>query len=80
MIRAESVVESNTPPPDRLESWKEIAAYLGRTEKTARRWEQSEGLPVHGLQHAERGSVYAFRRDAWRAARTDFPERRTDLA
>lgn len=65
-----------TPTPsDRLDSWKEIAAYLGRTEKTARRWEQHEGLPVHRLQHAERGSVYAFRYelDAWRTARTAEP-------
>ncbi len=63
------------PPPsngDRLESWKEVAAYLGRTEKTARRWEQTEGLPVHRLLHGERGSIYAYRSelDRWRAART----------
>jgi hypothetical protein len=58
--------------PDRLDSWKEIAAYLGRTEKTARRWEQHEALPIHRLMHSERGTVYAFRSeiDAWRAART----------
>jgi serine/threonine-protein kinase len=57
--------------PDRLDSWKEIAAYLGRTEKTARRWEQSEGMPVHRLVHQERGSVYGYKHelDAWRAAR-----------
>lgn len=58
-------------PSDRLDSWKEIAVYLGRTEKTARRWERREGLPVHRHMHAERGSVYAFRGevDAWRASR-----------
>jgi serine/threonine-protein kinase len=61
---------------DRLDSWKEIAAYLGRTEKTARRWEQREGLPVHRLQHQERGSIYAFKNeiDAWRASRQPTPE------
>jgi serine/threonine-protein kinase len=58
-------------PSDRLDSWKAIAAYLRRTERTARRWEQIERLPVHRLQHQERSSVYAFKGelDAWLAAR-----------
>jgi Tol biopolymer transport system component len=57
---------------DRLDSWKEIAAYLGRGVTTVQRWEQEEGLPVHRLPHAKRGSVFAFKRevDAWREART----------
>ncbi len=68
------LVETPAADPDRsnrLDSWKEIAAYLGRTERTARRWEQHEGLPVHRLVHHERGSVYAFKTelDAWRVAR-----------
>jgi len=29
---------------DRLDSWKEIAAYLKRDERTVRRWEEHEGL------------------------------------
>jgi TolB-like protein/tetratricopeptide (TPR) repeat protein len=57
-------------PQDRLDSWKAIAAYLRRTERTARRWERQEGLPVHRLSHHDRSSVYAFKTelDAWRAA------------
>jgi Tol biopolymer transport system component len=53
------------PPPGaagergRLDSWKEIAAYLGRGVRTVQRWEREEGLPVHRLAHAERGSVFA---------------------
>src|SRR5262249_5857708 len=43
----------------RLESWKEIAAYLGRGVRTVQRWEREQGLPVHRLAHAERGSVFA---------------------
>jgi len=43
----------------RLDSWKEIAAYLGRGVRTVQRWEREEGLPVHRLAHAERGSVFA---------------------
>jgi TolB-like protein/Flp pilus assembly protein TadD len=47
----------------RLDSWKEIASYLGRSEKTLRRWEENEGLPVHRLLHERRGSVYAYSRE-----------------
>lgn len=67
---------SSSDPHDRLDSWKAIAAYLRRTERTARRWERYEGLPVHRLSHHDRSSVYAFTSelDAWRAARsTDAP-------
>ena len=54
-----------------LESWKEIAAYLQRDAKTARRWEKEEGLPVHRHSHKRRSSVYAYPSeiDAWRASR-----------
>lgn len=44
----------------RLDSWKEIAAYLGRGERTAKRWESERSLPVHRLPGGGRGSVYAF--------------------
>jgi len=59
--------------PDRLASWKEIAAYLGVTARTAQRWERSEGLPVHRQMHATLGSAYALRPelDAWLASRPD---------
>ncbi|MGI8961373.1 MAG: hypothetical protein ACR2IV_16740 [Bryobacteraceae bacterium] len=55
----------------RLDSWKEIASYLGRSEKTVRRWEDREELPVHRLIHEKRGSVYAYTSelDAWREMR-----------
>jgi TolB-like protein/tetratricopeptide (TPR) repeat protein len=51
----------------RLESWKDIAAYLGRDVRTVQRWEKKEGLPVHRHQHEKQGSVYAYREelDAW---------------
>ncbi|MFN2563491.1 MAG: hypothetical protein ABR499_00595, partial [Gemmatimonadaceae bacterium] len=57
---------------ERLESWKEIAAYLGRGVTTVQRWEQQEGLPVHRLPHAKKGSVFAIRSelDDWRRTRT----------
>jgi len=66
---------SSNEPHDRLESWKAIAGYLRRTERTARRWERHEGLPVHRLSHHDRSSVYAFKSelDAWRASRSTDP-------
>ena len=58
---------------DRLDSWKQIAVYLGRGVTTVQRWEQEEGLPVRRLAHAKKGSVFAFKSelDAWLAARSD---------
>lgn len=54
-----------TPPGsgagERLDSWKEIAAYLKRDVRTVHRWENTEGLPVHRHPHHKRGSVYAFK-------------------
>jgi TolB-like protein/Tfp pilus assembly protein PilF len=48
-------------PAERLDSWKEIAAYLRRDVRTVQRWEKKEGLPVYRHQHEKLGSVYAFR-------------------
>jgi len=77
------------PNGNRLDSWKEIAAYLKRDIRTVQRWEANEGLPVHRKHHAKLGSVYAFERelDAWwsegRAAvaeKPDTPVRRPMVA
>jgi Tol biopolymer transport system component len=58
---------SERPPEDRLDSWKEIAAYLNRDVTTVQRWEKREGMPVHRHQHDRMGSVYASRAelDTW---------------
>ena len=58
---------SSQSPEARLDSWKEIAAYLGRGIRTVQRWEREEGLPVHRLAHEKRGSIYARREElaAW---------------
>jgi Tol biopolymer transport system component len=62
-------------PSRRLDSWKEIASYLGRGLRTVQRWEREEGLPVHRLGHAKRGSVYAdpVELDAWWKSRQLVP-------
>src|SRR5271154_1547789 len=56
---------------DRLDSWKEIAAYLKRDVTTVQRWEKREGMPVHRHLHDKRGSVYALSSelDAWQQTR-----------
>ncbi len=44
----------------RLDSWKEIAAFFGRDERTVKRWEKERSLPVHRLPGGSRGRVFAF--------------------
>ena len=62
---------SARPLEDRLDSWKEIAAYLNRDVTTVQRWEKREGMPVHRHLHDRMGSVYASRAelDAWTRSR-----------
>ena len=62
---------SEQPSELRLDSWKEIAAYLGRDVTTVQRWEKREEMPVHRHVHAKRGSVYALapELDAWMKTR-----------
>ena len=68
MIKADVMsVDKPQPPPEqrepsvgeRLDSWKEIAAYLKRDESTARRWEK-EGLPVHRHAHKKKATICAY--------------------
>ena len=46
--------------PRILNSWKEIAVYLGRGIRTAQRYERDFGLPVHRPSAKMRASVIAF--------------------
>jgi Tfp pilus assembly protein PilF len=54
---------------ERLDSWKEIAAFFGRDERTVNRWEKELGLPIHRLP-GTKGRVYAYTKElsAWLAA------------
>ena len=58
-------------PEDRLDSWKEIAAYLKRGIRTVQRWERSSALPVRRVETDRPGSVFAYKRelDEWWASR-----------
>ncbi|MCX6551364.1 MAG: hypothetical protein NTY02_10240 [Acidobacteria bacterium] len=62
-------VPSSAPEPhgERLDSWKDIAAYLKRDVRTVQRWERIDGLPVHRHRTPGIGGVYAFKPelDAW---------------
>ena len=64
------------PPTDRLTSWKAIAVYLDCSVRTVRRWEQTEGLPVHRHMHRKLGRVFAVRSelDTWRQSRARSPK------
>ena len=42
-----------------LNSWKEIAAYLGRGVRTVQRWERELRLPVHRIGKGKRSPVYS---------------------
>ena len=64
----------------RLDSWKEIAAYLQRGERTVRRWEQTEGLPVHRHVHDKAASVYAYSGELDRWIRSRGAGTQTDSA
>ncbi len=44
----------------RLDSWKEIAAFFGRAERTVKRWEAERGLPVHRVPGGGRSAVFAY--------------------
>lgn len=48
----------SNPAKDGLHGWKEIAAYLGRDERTAKRWEKQRGLPVRRIPGSGRANVY----------------------
>src|SRR5512139_2663741 len=62
-----------------LESWKAVAAYLGRTEKTCRKWEQELGLPVHRLDDSAKAHVFAYADeiDRWKEKLESAKERKT---
>ena len=56
----------------RLDSWKDIATYLGRGVRTVQSWEANKKLPVHRLKHNAHYTVYAWADevDAWLMSRS----------
>jgi len=47
-------------PRSRVVSWKEIADYLDKGERTVKRWATERALPVHHVPGGGHGSVYAL--------------------
>lgn len=69
--------EEDRQPPDgaaadqdRLDSWKEIAAFLHRDVRTVQRWEKTAGLPVHRHAASRLRMAYAYRSELERWWRT----------
>ncbi|MCL4847143.1 MAG: hypothetical protein KJ066_11445, partial [Acidobacteria bacterium] len=78
-----------TDPSDRLTGWKDIAAFLGKGVRTAQRWEDELGLPIHRLGKEGGGEiVFAYKTEIarWLAATelarsaTQGPDGRNGLA
>jgi hypothetical protein len=51
---------NGSTPGATLNSWKEIATYLGRGVRTVQRWERELGLPVHRIRNSDHSPVFAF--------------------
>ena len=49
----------NSEGDNKLESWKEIAAFFERDLRTVIRWEKELGLPVHRYPGKSKGRIYA---------------------
>jgi tetratricopeptide (TPR) repeat protein len=52
-------IADSEKPDRRLSSWKEIAQFFGKDERTVKRWEQ-RGLPVRRVPRGTRSSVFAY--------------------
>lgn len=69
--------ETTMPAEALLNSWKEIAVYMGRSERTVQRWEKRFGLPVRRPAGRSRSAVIALPSEiqAWfRAAPASSPD------
>jgi adenylate cyclase len=76
---------ANSPAPERrqrLEGWKQIAAYLNRDVRTVQRWERREQCPVRRLMHRKLGSVLAFKGelDRWMDQRCSLQSKKAGTA
>jgi TolB-like protein/Flp pilus assembly protein TadD len=62
-----------SPQPHRLDSWKAIAEYLGRSVRTVVRWGEDRGLPIHRIPGGKRHAIFAYPEeiDAWLLSKGD---------
>jgi TolB-like protein/Tfp pilus assembly protein PilF len=61
------------PQQRRLDSWKGIAEYLGRSVRTVVRWRDECGLPVHRVPGGKGHAVFAYSEeiDRWLVGKSD---------
>jgi phage terminase Nu1 subunit (DNA packaging protein) len=66
LVRA-ATMDTDDSKSEILNSWKEVAQYLGRGTRTVQRWEQDLGLPVRRPRGKRHSAVMALRQDidAW---------------
>src|ERR1019366_132013 len=57
---ADKMSESRNFSGRRLDSWKEIAEYLGRDVRTAMRWGKADGLPIRHIAGAKGRAVFSY--------------------
>jgi hypothetical protein len=67
---------------DRLNGWKEIAAFLGKGVRTVQRWEEDYQLPIHRVGREGGEIVFAFKSeiDEWSRRRRSAQNRTTDAS
>lgn len=53
-------IQNPLPKDTRLDSWKVIAAFFGKDERTVKRWEKERGLPVRRVPGTTGGTVFAY--------------------
>jgi tetratricopeptide (TPR) repeat protein len=71
-----------TDAAPRLVGWKDIASYLGKADRTVKRWGRERGLPVHRVPGAAKTSVYAYpaELDQWLESTSAFePDSEPDI-
>jgi len=59
-------MSSNPQPSEELSSWKEIAAHLGVSVRTAQMWEKDRGLPVRRLPGGNRVLAFTHELQDWK--------------
>src|ERR1700674_1704707 len=74
--------EGSSLPEKKLDTWKEIADYLGKEIRTVQRWEKTEDLPVRRHEHRRKSTVYAYASevDAWFKKRQPVDDPEADAA
>lgn len=73
MLRTSSDPRTNR----RIDSWKEIASFFRRDERTVKRWEKTKFLPVHRIPASERGGVFAYTAELTGWLNTPLPAKRS---